>query len=184
MRATYHALCEHGYADLTVQRIGEAFRKSKSLIYHHYDGKDDLLLDLLEYLLERFEEAIPDASADDPLDRLRAILDHTLATSLSEERRAFAAAMVDLRAQATHDERYQGHFTRHDQFLQTTIAATLEAGVDEGVFSPIDVDAVATFLMTVVTGSLVQRVTADEDATRTVRRQVSTYVHTTIVESR
>ncbi|MEF8774483.1 MAG: helix-turn-helix domain-containing protein, partial [Halobacteriales archaeon] len=44
MAATYRALCEHGYADLTIQQIGAEFEKSTSLLYHHYDGKDELLV--------------------------------------------------------------------------------------------------------------------------------------------
>jgi AcrR family transcriptional regulator len=52
MQATYRALRAHGYARLTIQRIGDEFPKSKSLLYHHYDGKDDLLLEFLSYMLD------------------------------------------------------------------------------------------------------------------------------------
>ncbi|ELZ53713.1 MULTISPECIES: TetR/AcrR family transcriptional regulator [Halorubrum] len=64
--AAFRALCEHGYANVTIKRIGDEFDKSQSLVYHHYDGKDDLLLDLLEYLLDQFEASIADGSATDP----------------------------------------------------------------------------------------------------------------------
>ncbi|OYR82216.1 TetR family transcriptional regulator, partial [Halorubrum ezzemoulense] len=53
--AAFRALCEHGYANVTIQRIGDEFDKSPSLVYHHYDGKDDLLIDLLGFLLDEFE---------------------------------------------------------------------------------------------------------------------------------
>jgi len=61
--AAFRALCEHGYANVTIKRIGDEFDKSPSLVYHHYDGKDDLLIDLLEYLLDEFEASIADGSA-------------------------------------------------------------------------------------------------------------------------
>ncbi|TKX70207.1 TetR/AcrR family transcriptional regulator [Halorubrum sp. SP9] len=61
--AAFRALCEHGYADVTIQRIGDEFDKSPSLVYHHYDGKDDLLIDLMGYLLDEFEASIADGAA-------------------------------------------------------------------------------------------------------------------------
>ncbi|QAU12403.1 TetR family transcriptional regulator [Halorubrum sp. BOL3-1] len=62
--AAFRALREHGYASVTIQRIGDEFDKSPSLVYHHYDGKDDLLLDLLGFLLDAFEASLA-ASAED-----------------------------------------------------------------------------------------------------------------------
>lgn len=182
MRATYLALCEHGYASLTIQRISDEFPKSKSLIYHHYDGKDDLLLDFLEFMLERFEGTVPFEDTSGADEHLRAVLDHVLATPLPDERREFARAMVELRAQAAHDERYRDHFTRSDRFFQDRIAAIIESGIDDGTFSDVDSEAVATFLLTVVNGSMTQRVTSDDDTAGTVRNQVDTYVRSVLLE--
>jgi AcrR family transcriptional regulator len=178
MRATYIALGEHGYADLTVERIGEQFPKSKSLIYHHYEGKDELLLDFLEFMLERFEGTMPFDGADGAEERLEYVLNHVLATPLSDERREFARAMVELRAQAAHDERYRDHFTRHDRFFRDELAATIEAGVEEGAFADVDADAVAWFLVTVVNGSMTQRVTSDDETTERVRDLLVRFVRT------
>lgn len=180
MRATYLALCEHGYAELTVQRISERFPKSKSLIYHHYDGKDELLLDFLEFMLERFEGTVP-FEADGTADHLDAVLDHVLATPLPAERREFARAMVELRAQAAHDERYRDHFTRSDRFFRDRLAHIVEAGVDAGRFRAVDPAATATFLLTVVNGSMLQRVTSDDETAGTVRDQVETYVRAVLL---
>ena len=33
MDATYRALCEHGYSNLTIDKIDAEFEKSKSLLY-------------------------------------------------------------------------------------------------------------------------------------------------------
>ncbi|WP_458187943.1 TetR/AcrR family transcriptional regulator [Haladaptatus sp. NG-WS-4] len=180
MCATYLALCEHGYAGLTIQRISAEFPKSKSLIYHHYDGKDELLLDFLEFMLERFERTVPVEDANGADDHLCAVLDHVLATPLPDERREFARAMVELRAQAAHDERYRDHFTRSDRFFRDGIARIIESGVEAGVFEDGDPEATATFLVTAVNGSMTQRVTSDDDTTSTVRDQVETYVRTVL----
>ena len=181
MRATYLALCEHGYANLTVQRISEEFPKSTSLIYHHYDGKDDLLLDFLEFVLERFESTVAPADEDGPAEHLRAVVDHVLATPLPPERRDFARAMVELRAQAASDERYRDHFTRSDRFFRDRIAAIVASGIESGVFRDVDPESVATFLVTVFNGSMTERVTSDDDNAATVRDGVETYVEAVLL---
>ena len=66
--AAFRALCEHGYANVTIQRIGDEFDKSPSLVYHHYDGKDDLLIDLLGFLLDEFEASIADGAGAESSD--------------------------------------------------------------------------------------------------------------------
>jgi len=176
MRATYLALCEYGYADLTIQRIGEQFPKSNSLVYHHYDSKDDLLLDFLGFMLDRFEEEMPFEDVDGPTEHLGAVLDHVFATPLPDERREFVRAMVELRAQAANDERYREQFTRHDRFFTERIAAIVDAGIERGVFQSVDADAVATLLVTTINGSMTQRVTSAETVAATVREQTDSVV--------
>ncbi len=134
--AAFRALCEHGYAELTIKRIGEEFDKSPSLVYHHYDGKDELLVDLLEFLLDRFESALSaDAFDLPPRTRLDAYVaamtdpgsvgaDHT-----PDGR--FLTALVELRAQAATDEAYRTHFDRSDRVFQTFLEKSVrEAAAD------------------------------------------------------
>lgn len=180
MRATYLALCESGYADLTVQRISDEFPKSKSLIYHHYDGKDELLLDFLQFMVDRFGETVPFENTDGADEHLRAVLDHVLASPLPENRHEFAKAMVELRAQAAHDERYRDHFTRKDRFFRDRIGSINESRIEEGVFRGVDPGAAATFLVTLINGSMTERVTSTQNSTRDVRDQVDASVTTVL----
>ena len=141
--AAFRALCEHGYADVTIQRIGDEFDKSPSLVYHHYDGKDDLLIDLLGFLLDEFEATIADGAAAEPSDdgaapggdvpemapgeafdrSPREQLDGYLTAAVDpaslddpyapDER--FVTVMTELRSQAASDEAYRDHFDRSDR---------------------------------------------------------------------
>lgn len=43
MEATYRALREHGYADLTIKRIAAEYGKSTAAVHYHYDTKEELL---------------------------------------------------------------------------------------------------------------------------------------------
>ena len=171
MRATYLALCEHGYAGLTIQRIGESFEKSKSLLYHHYDDKDELLLSFLEFMLEEHEASLPEDAADgDAVERLDSLLDAMLAPSLSEEHRGFTAAMVELRAQAATDERYREQFAEHDRAFHEQVVGIVEDGVESGRFRDVDAGQVAEFVGTAVAGAMTRRVTGGGDATATATR--------------
>ena len=176
MRATYLALCEHGYAGLTIARIGEEFPKSKSLIYHHHDGKDALLLDFLEFMLDRYEATMPLERPEDPEAHLEAVLDYMFLTPLPDEHRDFLTAMVELRSQAAHDEDYRAHFTRHDRFFVERLSLLVEAGIESGDFADVDSEVVASFVLNAMNGSLGWRLTTDDDPAEDVRAELEAYL--------
>jgi AcrR family transcriptional regulator len=164
MAATYRALCEHGYADLTIQKIGEEFEKSTSLLYHHYESKDELLVEFMGYMLERFEADVPFETVEDPWTELRELLDHVLAPTVAADRRELMSAMIELRAQAAHDPAYREAFARHDRFFRDRLSAIVREGIDRGEFREVDPDRVAALLQTTFNGAMLQRVTTDVGA--------------------
>ena len=178
MKATYLALCKYGYADLTIQRIGDEFGKSKSLLYHHYDGKDELLVSFLEYMLEDFKADMPEEDSDDAEERLRRFLDHILSPTLDDERDGFTSAMIELRAQAPHDDAYREQFTRADQFFRQQIADIIHDGVEQGVFREVDPERTAALLHTTINGSMLQQVTTDDpdDTSQEIRDELAAYI--------
>lgn len=178
MKATYLALCKYGYADLTVQRIGEEFGKSKSLLYHHYDGKDELLVSFLEYMLEDFKTDMPEEDSDDAEGQLRRFLDHILPPTLNDERDGFTSAMIELRAQAPHDDAYREQFTHTDQFFRQQIADIIHDGVDQGVFREVDPERTAALLHTTLNGSMLQQVTTNDlnDVIQSTRDELDAYI--------
>ena len=144
LSAAFRALCEHGYASVTIQRIGDEFDKSPSLVYHHYDGKDDLLLDLLGFLLDEFEASVADGAVTEPSDgdtapagddvsemapeeafdrSAREQLDGYLTAAVDPASlddpyapdERFVTVMTELRSQAASDEAYRDHFDRSDR---------------------------------------------------------------------
>ncbi|WP_435095036.1 TetR/AcrR family transcriptional regulator [Halorubrum sp. N11] len=198
--AAFRALCEHGYADLTIQRIGEEFDKSPSLVYHHYDGKDELLVDLLGFLLDDFEASVSAGAFDlTPRERLDAYVAATTAPDSIPGSYGpdgpFMTAIIELRAQAATDDAYRDHFDRSDRvfgsFLERTVreaAAELreetesegrtEIGAVESdeTVSPAEV---ASTLQTLATGGMLRWATTTDrewiDDTRTgIRRYVET----------
>jgi len=176
MGAVYRALCTHGYANLTIQLIADEFAKSKSLLYHHYDGKDDLLLDFLEFMLERFEERIPFPEGEDVAAHLDTFVDRMLVTPMPEDYREFSQAMVELRAQAAHDDEYRDYFTRSDRLFRRQIARILRAGIDRGAVRDVDPDRTAATIHALIIGAMTQRVTTDDETTADVRAELDRYL--------
>lgn len=181
MNATYYALCEHGYADLTIQRIGEHFGKSKSLLYHHYDGKDDLLLDFLAFMLDEVEKSIPETITEDAHTHLLVIIDKIFLNESPDEDQEFEEAMVELRAQAAHDARYRDYFTEHDRFFKERLIDLVEMGIDDGTFRDVDPERVASFLMAVFDGTQTRRTTSNTDVSRLIRDELESYVETRLL---
>lgn len=176
MAATYEALRQHGYAALTVQDIADEFPKSKSLLYHHYDGKDDLLVDFLSYMLEQYEgqaesDRYPDARAE-----LEAVLDRLFAPSFSEPMVERTRLMAELRAQAASDEAYREQVTRTDERFHERFTDIVARGVADGSFRDVDPDAVAAMVLTLVNGAMERRATTDAEFAGQVRAEVDAYL--------
>src|SRR6056297_2619761 len=78
LRATYSALREHGYADLTIKRIDDEYGKSTAAVHYHYDTKEELLAAFLDYVLQQFVDTIHEVETTDPDERLTLLLDQLL----------------------------------------------------------------------------------------------------------
>jgi AcrR family transcriptional regulator len=176
MRATYAALTEHGYENLTIQRIGDEFPKSKSLIYQHYDGKDEVLVALLEFLLDHFESEMSRPESATPHDRLRNVLDFVLDPSPDAERAALTNVMVELRGQAPHNEMFRAHFSDNDDRFRRDLADIVAEGVEAGVYRPVDPDAVAEFVLTAMDGGVLRQATTENADVRVVRAEIDAYI--------
>jgi AcrR family transcriptional regulator len=192
--AAFRALCEHGYADLTISRIGEEFDKSPSLVYHHYEGKDELLVDLLGFLLDGFEASMSREEFDlTPRERLDAYLAATTDPGSVDDEYApdaqFLTVIVELRAQAASDDAYRDHFDRSDRVFETFLeravreaAADLDAEVPadaSGDAPPVTPAEVAATLQTLAAGGMLRWATsADRGWVDHARRGGRRYLET------
>jgi AcrR family transcriptional regulator len=175
MKATFDALSKHGYSNLTIKCINEEFLKSEALIYHHYESKDELLLDLLSYLLECFEEReIPTPVSADPETQLRTLFDHIFSSTVSETNADLEKVLIELRAQAVQDEKYRAQFTRTRRQFQDNLSEIIRNGVESGVFRDVNPEQAADFLTTIVSGVMFDRVTTED--TMSLRTEIDHYI--------
>lgn len=132
MCATYQALSRHGYADLSIQRIADEFDKGKSVIYHHFDDKEDLMLSFLEHLIDEMEEDMHGSSEMAPEEELDDFLDKALCID-DKEMWDLRKALMEMRLQAPYNKRFAERFRKIDEFLLDKLAEILE---DNGVENP------------------------------------------------
>ena len=177
MRATYRALCEHGYPATSISKIADEFEKSKALLYHHYDDKEDLLSHFLTYLLGQFETELEQNLPEAPAQRLDAIVDQTLPAAGDDEQFQFRRALLEMRSQAPYHDAYHDQFVHSDKLVLDELRATIEAGIEAGTFQDVDPAETAQFLYTLIYGALELDVTLGEEDTVTLTRaQIRRYV--------
>lgn len=162
MRATYRALIEQGYSDLTMQGIADEFPKSKSLLYYHYDGKDDLLASFLGFATDRFRREI-EVEIDDPEAQLRALVDRLVPESLDGDEYRVQVALLELRSETPHNERFREQYAVVDDTLKSVIADVLRRGIESGAFAvDADPDTEAEILVSLLTGVRTRRLSTHE----------------------
>ncbi|MFC6823429.1 TetR/AcrR family transcriptional regulator [Halopelagius fulvigenes] len=166
MAATHSALCKRGYAELTMQDIADESELSKSALHYHFDGKHDLLVSFLEHLLDRFEERIAAPDGEDPAERLHSLVD-TMVTPPEPRSDGFQTALLEIQAQAPHDEDYRERLERFDEAFVSRLRSLVAAGVEDGTFrADVDPDEAASLLATYLKGVQMRHVAAGHSLER------------------
>ncbi|ACM58063.1 TetR/AcrR family transcriptional regulator [Halorubrum lacusprofundi] len=160
MRATYRALREYGYADLTIKRIAAEYGKSTAAIHYHYDTKEELLAAFLDYILNRFVASIREVETTDPEARLTVLLDKLLVAP--QENPDLSVALLEMRSQAPYNEAFAERFRQNDEYVRYLVKAVINHGIDEGAFADVDADRVTRSLLTIVDGARTRSVVFDD----------------------
>lgn len=179
MKATYRALCDHGYAELTMQDIADETDKSKAALHYHYDSKHDLLVAFLEYLYEEFTDRVADPAGETASERLEAFIHDVLSpsTANADERVAFRTALLELKAQAPYNDDIRERLEAVDQFLFERVRGYVVDGIDTGEFRDVDPDDTARFIVTALDGAQTKQVAVGQDIDCT-QRMLDSYVET------
>lgn len=177
MEATYRALCEHGYPETSISKIADEFEKSQSLLYYHYEDKEDLLEDFLRYLLDQLEAELNEIDEDDPVQRLSAVLDRLFPRDIDDEGIRFRRAILEIRSQAPYHDVYQEQFRRSDDLILAEIVDTIEDGIDSGAFRAVNSQQTAEFIYSTAYGGIELGVTLeDEDTLERSRVAIDDYI--------
>ncbi len=164
MEATFRALCEHGYPDTSISNIAEEFEKSKSLLYYHYEDKEELLEDFLRYLLEQMEAELDGIEGETPREELLSAVENLLPTDIEQERLQFMQALFDIRSQAPYNDAYREQFERTDELVHSVLVDIIERGIETGDFRAVNSEEVAEFIQSTAWGAIERSVTLHDRA--------------------
>jgi AcrR family transcriptional regulator len=176
MEATYRALCEHGYASLTMQDIADESDKSTAALHYHYDTKEALLLAFLDHLYGRFTDRYGAVEGRNAVERLVGFVDGILCQSNLEDPEGFQTALLEIRAQAPYDGEYRKRLAKFDAFVTDRVEEIVADGIAEGTIrADVDPDDTAAFVATLIDGVNTRRTTIGDTGGGT-RRTFVAYV--------
>jgi len=138
-------MLDHGYVDFSMRELAEVSGLAKATIYHHFPDKQTICNAVVDIEFANLRDRIKSAatSAQDPVDRLRAVIDEMLGPEL--ERRL----LVVLAAQETSGlgVQFQTHIRRYRLDIVAPVADIIRDGIEKGVFRPLDVDMTVISLL-------------------------------------
>jgi AcrR family transcriptional regulator len=179
MCATYRALCEHGYASLTMQDIADESSKSKASLHYHYDTKRDLLLAFLDDMGERMADRLESVDGETPTDEFVALVDELLSPS-TDRYPEFHTAMLEIKAQAPYVEGFRDRIADIDELVHERLRSVVADGVEAGEFrADLDPQETATFVVTLLNGVRTRHVAiggSPDDVRETLLRYVEAQV--------
>jgi AcrR family transcriptional regulator len=162
MEAVYRALSKNGYPGTTMSKIAAEFEKSKSLLYYHYDGKEEILNDFFTHVCERLETMLTEDDYDDPYEQLLALVDRILPAELDDEQFQFRRTFFEIRSQAPHNQSYHEQIQRSDEIILEALTDTFERGVGTGRFADVDPEQQAELIFSTLYGIMERGVTLED----------------------
>jgi AcrR family transcriptional regulator len=184
MQATYKALTKHGYDKLTIQDIADEFDRSRTLLYYHYDGRDDLLVDFLAYVLRDFLDQLPDGERS-AREELEVLVETLLPTTLDEDVYQVQLAMFELRVNGPHNDAAREQYLRVDREIKETLENIFARGVESGEFTDLDPAVEAELFVSILTGTRTRRLTVyhPEESIAELRDAIDTQIDRITAES-
>jgi AcrR family transcriptional regulator len=133
LEAYYQTLLDEGLQGASIAKIARRLEVPPSLLIHYFGTKEQMTIELVDYLLEVFRETYGDklAGIADPLARLHAILDEFFSPEyhqLLDDRAFYACFYLSL----THPKvrhAYATHYEASLELVETAIRECIEAGL-------------------------------------------------------
>ena len=155
MESTFEALCRHGYADLTIEKIADESEKGKSNIYYHFDDKQALILEFLDFMQDQLEQEFTSLNTGSPEKKFDAMLEMMLGVE-NQEMWDFHRALMEIQARTQYSEELREKFAEIDELVEARFTELLwEMQVE-------DPEMMAELLVSVIQGSLSRKISAND----------------------
>jgi len=124
-------ICETGYERASMRQIAQACGLAKAGLYHHVESKEHLLVEIMHYGMDIFEELVLSQVEPiaDPLERLRTCMARNVLMVTRDRSKAITIILHE-HATLTGEElaRINERKKRYVRFLEHSFAEAIEAG--------------------------------------------------------
>jgi len=132
LAAYYEVLLEEGLQGASVAKVARKAGAPPSLLIHYFGTKEQMTIELVDYLLDEYRQGYGDrlAAIPDPLERLRAILTTFLDPvyhQLLDDSVFYACFYLSLRHPAVR-RRFASLYQASLELVETTLEECMEAG--------------------------------------------------------
>lgn len=132
LAAYYETLLAEGLQGASLAKIARRAGTSPSLLVHYFGSKEQMTIELVDYLLERYHETYGDslAAIPDPLERLYAILDYLFTPQYHQllDDRAFYALFYLSLTHARVRRAFAALYRASLELIELTLAECMLAG--------------------------------------------------------
>ncbi|RJS99480.1 TetR/AcrR family transcriptional regulator [Halococcus sp. IIIV-5B] len=173
MQSTFYVLWDEGYDQLTLQRIADRTDLHKSTLYHHFDTREELLKEFLDYLIQNSHEALfvfdAERAPQEAIEQFIKVMIQGETSKVPETETENIHALqttlfVELRSVAVHNEEFRERFTELDNLLKQHLSSIIQDGIEQGEFKQVSIGAMAETLVALAAGEIVRRGTTMDAA--------------------
>ncbi len=140
-----------GFHQMSMAALADEAEVSVGLIYQYFGSKEEILLDAIVGILEAFSDQLApamDAAGDDPVERIAAGFDRYVRI-IDANRRAVA---LTYRESRTLPAAGRARIKQLEVVTAAPLREAVQAGVDAGIFTPVDVDLMVYDLLMLAHG--------------------------------
>ena len=159
----YLVLIEEGLQGASIAKIAKHMGVHPSLLIHYFSTKDEMVVELVEFILEKYEQAATPklAGINDPGKRLHAVLDMLFGIGWTKEidQSAFYACYY----LSLSNERVKESFDRLYGAFKNMLAEEIQMCADKGLIKKTDPDKGAYLIIAMMEGLIFLRNTIRDD---------------------
>jgi len=156
INATIDCIARYGYNNFSMQDVARIADVSKGIIHYYFLNKEDLMMAVLERVAGDIESLLAGITekTQDPSEQLRQMI--RVCFDIVRQKREYYCINMDFWTQINQKEKVRLAVAKHYAKFRSTTAAIVQAGVDSGVFKPIDSAHAASVIIAIVDGISLQ----------------------------
>jgi AcrR family transcriptional regulator len=156
INATIDCIARYGYNNFSMQDVARIADVSKGIIHYYFLNKEDLMMAVLDRVAGDIESLLAGITerTQDPVEQLRQLI--RICFDIVRQKREYYCINMDFWTQINQKEKVRLAVAKHYAKFRGTTGSIVQAGVDSGVFKPIDSAHAASVIIAIVDGISLQ----------------------------